>query len=133
MQTMRHINLFRKITRIETTNCFEYNNTIFFAVPRGLISQAVGPQGSNVRRIGETIRKKIRVIEMFEDSRNLQRFISSIVDPIQFNKFEVIENTAVITAGKQSKAALIGRNRGREQELQDILQKFFGIEKLRIV
>ena len=54
------------------------------------------------------------------------------MNPIEFNKVEVKENSVTISAGRQSKAALIGRNRTREKELADVLKNFFHITKLRI-
>jgi hypothetical protein len=42
MQFIRYANLFSKITRVRTNHCFEYNNTIVFAVPRRFIGQSIG-------------------------------------------------------------------------------------------
>jgi len=131
MKMMRYLNLFARITRIPTTNCFVYNNTIIFAVPQEKISMAVGKNGANVRKLGETLRKKIKVIGMAE-KENIEKFISSIVEPVGFTKVEVRDGEVVITAGRENKASLIGRKRVREQELTGILNKFFGITKLRI-
>jgi NusA-like KH domain protein len=133
MQLMRYINLFEKVCHVSTTNCFVYNNIIFFAVPRRFISKAVGDNGKNMKKIGETFRKRIKVIEMIEDIKDLDRFVGSIVEPVKFTKLEVRDNIVILTAGMQSKAALIGRNRVREQELEDTLKKFFGVEKLKII
>ncbi|MBT7484144.1 hypothetical protein HN680_05185, partial [Candidatus Peregrinibacteria bacterium] len=45
---------------------------------------------------------------------------------------EMKRGSIVVNAGRQSKAALIGRNRGREKELADVMKDFFGVSKLRI-
>lgn len=132
MQFMRYINLFEKMSRVSTTNCFVYNNTIFFAVPKSLVSQAIGPGASNVKRMSETLRKKIKVIVMPNDEKGIRNFIEEIVDPIQINALELKDGVVFISADRQGKAMLIGRNRVREQELMDILSKTFKIKGLKI-
>lgn len=132
MQLMRYINLFERISKVSTTNCFIYNNTIFFAVPKSLIFRAVGKNGENVKRVGEVFRRKIKIIEE-RDLKEADKFVADIVAPVEFVKFEIRNNIGILNAGKQSKAALIGRNRLREQELEDILKRFFGIIELKIL
>ena len=131
MKLIRYLNLFEKITRVTTKNCFEYNNSIIFAVHPHLISKAIGEQGRNIKNINEILGKKVRVISL--PFRGIENFIAEIVSPVKFKGIEINDKEVIINAGRQSKAALIGRNRAREQELEDILKKFFGIEKLKII
>jgi NusA-like KH domain protein len=132
MQLMRYINLFERICRVSTTDCFVYNNVIIFAVPKSKVSLAIGKNGANMRKIGEVLRKRIKVIEMPQEGVGVKKFVEAVVDPITFNKFEISNGMATISAGRQSKAALIGRGRSRQKELEDILIKAFNIRKLRI-
>ena len=134
MQVMRYINLFSKISRVNTKNCFVYNNQIYFAVPRSKVSMAIGKNASNVRKLSEILRRKIVIVETPGENNlnSVERFIKNVVSPIEFNKLEIKGGIAVITAGRQSKAALIGRGRIREKELGEILKDNFGILKVRI-
>jgi NusA-like KH domain protein len=134
MKMMRYINLFSKVSRVDTTNCFVYNGQIIFAVPKSKVSMAIGKDAVNVRRMREILGKKIRVVAMPEkESREeLVEFIGEVINPIEFNKIEVKEGSVTISAGRQSKAALIGRNRVREKELFGILKDHFGVRKFRI-
>ena len=134
MQMMRYINLFSKTTGVQTTKVFVYNNQIVFAVPGSKVSMAIGRGAVNVRRLNEILRKKIKVITMpaIDDDAGIGKFVEETVSPIEFTKVEVKEDSVVVTAGRQSKAALIGRGRQREKELADVLKNFFHIGKLRI-
>ena len=132
MQSMRYINLFEKISRVSTTNCFLYNNTIVFAVPGREVSRAIVKGAANIKHMQEILGKKVKVIQE-RDTNEIQKFIADLIDPITFNKVEIVDGTVAITAGRQSKAALIGRNRQREEELQEILKKFFNIDKIKIL
>jgi len=132
MKFMRYINLFSKICHVSTTNCFVYNNQIIFAVPKKEISVALGKKAMNVKKMSETLRKKIKVIEMPKDETNIKKFVEDLVSPVEFNNLEVKGSTVFISADRQGKAMLIGRNRIREKELSVILEKAFKITKLRI-
>jgi transcription antitermination factor NusA-like protein len=144
MQFMRYINLFGKISRVSTTDCFVYNGTIYFAVPKSLVMQAVGKNGENVKRLSETLRKRIRVISMQskekfeagsdEDKKKiLKSFIEEIVSPIEFGALEFVDGVVSITGTREQKAMMIGRDRARQNELQEILSRTFGVRELKFV
>tara|TARA_Y100000031_G_C8061179_1_gene310696 strand:+ start:274 stop:672 length:399 start_codon:yes stop_codon:yes gene_type:complete len=132
MQDMRYLNLFGKITQISTRFCFSYNNQIIFCVPKNLISKAIGENGRNVKKINEILGKRVKVIPKPKGVYDIRKFVENIVSPVKFNDLEVAENEIILTAGNQSKAALIGRNKRRFLELQKISKDYFEKE-LRIV
>ncbi|MGC9309882.1 MAG: hypothetical protein ACP5D2_04290 [Candidatus Nanoarchaeia archaeon] len=133
MKFMRYINLFARIAKVATTNCFVYNNAILFAVPKGMVSQAVGKKGENVKKLASILSKRVRVIPSPSGEEDMERFVRDVVSPATFNKISCDNGLVSISAGRESKAALIGRGRKRERELEKILQKLFNIKKVRIV
>lgn len=128
MQDMRYLNLFEKITRIRTRFCFKYNETIFFCVPRVFVSRAIGIGGKNIKELKMILNKRIKVVAVPEGIQDAQRFIQSIVDPVTFKNIQIEENEIILSAGTQSKAALIGRNKRRLLEMKKIVKDFFGKE-----
>ena len=132
MQTMRYINLLDKASHVKTRKCFLYNNIIIFAVPRAFMSQAIGPDATHIRFIQEQIGKRIRIIEEVWGVEDSEKFIAAIVAPVTFKSLEIKDNMLILTAGSQSKAALIGRNRRREDELRQISKDTFDLD-LKIV
>jgi len=129
MQTMRYINLLDKASQVKTKKCFVYNNIIFFAVPKHLVSKAIGPSAVNVKRIQEHLNKKIRIIAESEGLKDVGRFVKDVVAPVKFKSLEIKDNSFVLTAGSnQSKAVLIGRNRAKFDELREILYDMFGLD-----
>ena len=70
MQTMRYINLLDRASHVKTSKCFVYNNTIMFAVPKEMVSKAIGPDAINVRRIQEVLLKN-GYSSLLEDCGNL--------------------------------------------------------------
>lgn len=132
MQDIRHLNLFGKITKVTTRFCFRYNRTIIFCVPRPLIPKAIGKGGKNVKQISEILRKKIKIIPIPQGIKDAKYFIEKIVSPVTFKNLEIRDDGIILTAGTQSKAALIGRNKRRLFEIQKISKNYFGKE-IRIV
>jgi len=98
---------------------------ILYCVPKSLISKAVGKEASNLRRIGQVLKKRIKIIPIPEDE-DVKSFIQAIVSPVEFKELEIKEGEVILTAGSQSKAALIGRNKRRLLEMQEIIKGFFG-------
>jgi transcription antitermination factor NusA-like protein len=144
MQFMRYINLFGRISKVSTTDCFVYNGAIYFAVPKPLVMQAVGKNGMNVKRLSETLRKRIKVISMPSkdkfntgsdvDKKNiLKSFIEEVVAPVDFESLEYNEGVVSISGTREQKAMMIGRDRVRQNELQDILSRTFSVKELKFV
>ena len=132
MQSMRYLNLFAKITRIPTRFYFKYNENLVFCVPKSKISQAVGEEGKNVKKLNYILRKKIKIIARPMGIQDVKNFIGDVVKPTTFKDLEIRGNEIIITAGMQNKAALIGRNKRRFLELQKIARGYFD-KDLRIV
>jgi len=125
MKDIRYLNLFSKITRINTRYCFKYNEMIIFAVPKRFVSKAIGIGGKNIKKIIEILGKKIKVIASPENFEDTEQFLRDVVSPVSFKEMQITENEIIITAGSQYKAALIGRNKRRLLELQKITRDFF--------
>jgi len=125
MQHMRYINLFEKLSGVSTRYCFKYNETIFFCVPRSMISKAIGEAGRNVRQLSSILGKKIKIIPSPNGQEDIKTFIENIVAPVQFNDFRANENEVTVSGNTQTKASLIGRNKRRLLEMQEIIKNFF--------
>jgi len=133
MQTMRYINLLDRISHVKTNRCFVYNNIIIFAVPRMMISRALGENLSNIKEIQERLGKRVRIIEEARGIESARKFIQDIVYPAKFKSLEMRDNELVITAGgKQNKAILLGRDKARFAELEQIVKDNFGLD-LKII
>lgn len=132
MQKMRYINSLNQVSNVQTSRCFDYNNTIIFAVSRPFMSKAIGIGAKNIRMLQEIFGKRVRIIAEPSGNHDAERFVRDVVDPIQFKSLEEKDEGFVLTAGSQNKASLIGRNKRRLIELNQIMNDSFG-KGLRIV
>ena len=131
---MRYINLLDKVTRVRARKCFVYNNVIYFAVHPKFLSQAIGPSAKNLKIMSERLGKRVKIIRDTQDNlKGVEKFIESVVSPIEFISIESKNGFFVLTAGSRTTAAtLIGRNKVRLSELSKIIRSYFGKE-LKIV
>ncbi len=133
MQTMRYINLLDRASNVKTRKCFLYNNIIIFAVPKHLVSKAIGSDANNIRNLQEKLGKRVKIVKEPTGLSDAEEFISSIITPVKFKSVEIKENELIITAGNtQNKAGLIGRNKVRLEELKTIVKDVFNLD-LRIL
>ena len=134
-QKMRYLNVFGRITRLRVSDCFMYNNRIVFAVPHSLLSMAIGENGNNLKKASEILLRRSKVVPLPKDDspKNINYFLSAIVHPVEFKNLEVVGDEIIITAnGMENKAELMGRNKTRLRELQDIAKQYFN-KNLRVV
>jgi len=128
MQGMRYLNLFEKITGVRTRFYFEYNNTIMFCVPRSFLSKALGKNNQNLKKMSDIIKKRIRIVPNPRGIQDARNFIQAIVNPLTFKSLKVKDDEIILTAGNQSKAALLGRDKRRLNEMQKIIKDFFEVD-----
>ena len=132
MQRIRYLNLFEKITKVSTKNCFFYNNFVIFAVPSFCMSKAIGNKGENVKKLSSLFEKKVKIVSSPKSIRDAEKFIASIIEPLNFKSFKITSDSIIISANKENKALLIGRNKTRFMELGKIVKDIFN-KNLRIV
>lgn len=125
MQDLRYLNLFARITGVDTRYFFEYNNMLVFCVPRRLIKKALGQNAENLKKMSGITGKRIRVVAQPEGIEDVRGFIEMIISPITFNGLEVTPDEVIVNAGKMNKAMLIGREKRRLNEMKKIVKSFF--------
>jgi NusA-like KH domain protein len=132
MQFIRYANIFDKVTNIRTNHCFEYNNTIIFAVPRKFVMMAIGMDNCNLKRLSEIIGKRVKIVAIPNGNEDMESFISVVTHPVKFKAVEIKDGEVIINSSSQSKASLIGRDKRRLKEMENIIEQYFGIKRLRI-
>ncbi|MCL6500623.1 MAG: hypothetical protein K6T16_01155 [Candidatus Pacearchaeota archaeon] len=132
IQKIQYMNLFEKITHVKAKYCFNYDATVIFAVPKLLVTKAMGRNAENVNRLTERLNRKVKIVAVPQSTADLGRFVKVIIFPHKFKKLSLEDQQLFIFAMPREKAALIGRNKKRLQELSEVLDRFFNIKRVII-
>ncbi len=141
-ETLRYINAFYNVTRIRTIECFSFNSTLIFVVPKPLMSAAIGEKGKNVEKLSKMLNKRIKIVAMpmliktsqasTTDTEVLKheakQFIEAIIYPNKIQSIEIAKNTMVIHAGAKTKAMLIGREKRNIEQIKALVKRYFGLD-----
>ena len=133
MQFIQYMSFFERVIGLRTSHCFSYNRNLIFVVQPKFMAKAIGEHGNNIKKLSLKLKKRIKIISEPSGLKDIHKFVSAIVYPIKLNKISIENDGAVISASPQERAALIGRDKARLEELQNILEEYFSIKKLRIV
>ena len=131
MQFIRYVNLFNRFTGLRCNHCFEYNNTIIFAVTKNFIMKAIGNNNKNLEDLNRIIGKRIKIVAIPKGKEDIENFVSMIIRPLRFRAIEIKNDEIIISADLQNKASLIGKGKLRLAEMENILDQYFGIKKIR--
>ena len=131
LELIQYINLFEKITCVNVKNCFFHKDSLVFIISNGQISKAIGKKGFNIKKISRMINKKIKIAEYNDDP---VKFINSYVSPIDVDHIELKDKIINIKAkNSKDKGLLIGRNGRNLENIKNLINYYFKIEKVRII
>lgn len=126
IETIGYANTFENLTRVGVKDCFlDKNNNLVFIVDFGKAGMAIGKDGSNIKRLSNMLKKRIRVIEFNSDP---VKFAANAIHPL---KGEIRQEDKIIIIkadSMQDKAKLIGRNKQNLNALQELVNKYFDYE-----
>lgn len=128
---IKFISMFESMTQAEVKDCIELDAIIIFIVAEGQIGKAIGKDGSNVRRLENLLKKKIRIIEHNND---LTKFIENIIYPNRAKEIRQEGKIMIITpTDSKSRGFLIGRNAAILRSNENIVKRYFEIDEIKVV
>lgn len=99
-----------------------------FIVEKGQMGLAIGKSGQTLKRVEQTLKKTIRLIEFDED---IAQFIRNAIYPL--HKLTIIQNDrSILIKGDdtKTKALLIGRERSSLKKLNELVNRHFQIDEI---
>lgn len=120
---MGYINVFESITRAHVKDLIK-KSELMFIVKEGDAAKAIGKKGVNIRKLGRLLRKKIKVVEF---NSEVEKFIESLIKPIEGKIYKEDENVVIEARSSQDKANLLGKNKRNLEELNNIVKKYFKV------
>lgn len=132
MELMKYMNFFENVTGAKVKDCFIGNNDMLvFVVEQGEVGKAIGRAGSNIHRLEGNFKRKIKIVEF---NPEITEFAKNLIMPIRAEGIEMRERTLFIK-GEDAKVRgmLIGRESQNLKNYEEIIQRYFDIEKIKVI
>ncbi|MFT4309031.1 MAG: NusA-like transcription termination signal-binding factor [Candidatus Woesearchaeota archaeon] len=131
-QSMQVMKIFEKITASKLKDAFEVGDLQVFVVEPGQIGKAVGKAGTNVKKLAEQLKKKIKIIEYSPD---IKVFVKNTTFPLIPEEVLYDEENSIVTVIPKdtlSRGLMIGRQAIKLRETEKIIQRYFKIEEAKV-
>ncbi len=130
--TIKTMSFFESATHAKLKDCFvDQNNMLVFVVEPAQYGLAVGRGGANVRKLEESLKRKIKIAEY---SDNIASFIESLIHPSGAKSIDVAGDMVAITPDSPaSRSHLIGRAGKNVRNFESIIRRYFQIKELKVV
>jgi len=131
--TIRKMALFETITHSQLKDFFDdpVQERLVFIVLPGNLWRALGPKSSNVKKLENSFKRKIKIVEF---SDNLIQFIKNMAHPLIVT--EVSEEDGIVTIhheDMQTKGLLIGKNAKNLRNLEKNVRRYFDVKEIKVV
>ncbi len=128
---IKFISLFQSLTRTDVKDCLKFEDRMVFIVGQGQISKAIGRNGDNVRRIENSLNRKIKIVEF---NSEITAFVRNLIYPHRASDIKEDGKKVIITpADTRSRGRIIGRGAETLREYERITKRYFDIEEIKVV
>ena len=120
------MNLLGKLTRARIKDCFKEGETLYCIVERGEIGKAIGKGGANIKKIGQILKKKVKMVEYGDTA---SRFVMNLIYPVRVEEVREEEGVVeIIDSDRKKKGMLVGRDGVGLKLLNRAVKRFFDVE-----
>ncbi len=120
---MLFMNVFEKITHAKLKDCLETEHHIVFVVQPGQIGKAIGKMATNIKKMENALKKKVRVVE-FNPIKI--EFIKNLLYPRKYKGIEEKEGIIYVYGDNmEENSIIIGKKAQNLREIEKIAQRYF--------
>ena len=126
---MKYITLFESLTGAKVKDCI-VNDTVLFIIHENEMGMAIGKHGSNIKRVENSIKKKIKLTEFNND---ISQFVQNLIYPLKAKEIKEEDGIVIIYGNDvKTKGLLIGRDKHHINFVNNIVKRYFKIEKVKV-
>lgn len=123
--------LFETFTKANLKDCFyDQHNMLVFVVDAGEMAKAIGRNGSNVKRLENGLKRKIKIVEF---APTADAFLRNLIMPLRANNIIHEEEQMTIVADEsKTRGLLIGRAASNLRNYENTMQRYFKIREIKV-
>jgi len=123
MNIMKLMSIFETITHAKLKDCIAEDSLIIYVVKPGEMFKAIGRKGSNVKKLEQMLKKKVKIVEYNE---TIENFVKNLVAPAKLKDIKFEEGIITIfSVDLQSRGLIIGRDAKRLRSYESITKRYF--------
>ncbi len=127
---MKFMSMFQTLTKANLKDCFAEEGMLVFVVQPGEMGRAIGKNASNVRRLSDMLKRKIKIVEFNE---KVFEFIKNLIHPLKLMDIEESEGIITLTAiDSKTRGMLIGRAAENLRRLENQARRYFEIKEIKV-
>ena len=131
VNALNTMKLFDRITRASLKDCIIEEERIIFVVSEGELGKALGKQAMNIKRLLETLKKKIKIVEFSSDKL---KFISNFIHPLKVDSITEQDGIVMLEShDTKTKGLLIGRAAQNLRKLEEYVRRYYDVKEIKVV
>lgn len=132
VQILSTMALFEKITHARLKDCFDNRDKLTFVVQEGQIGKALGKQRVNLKKLEDTFKRKIKIVEFNSD---ILTFIKNLMFPLRILEIKREEDIIIIKGpDTKTKGLMIGAQAQNLRNYEEVTKKYFPeLKEIKIV
>jgi len=128
---LQYLSIFSQITGAFAKDCIVGRNSVTFVVGEGEMGLAIGKKGSNVKKLEQTLGKRVGLVEFSSDPA---QFIRNIFSPADVQRINVVDRNgkklAYVILDVKDRKALASRVDARANLARTLASRHFGIHNV---
>lgn len=126
-EIIQAMNLFEETTDVETVDCVDDEDSIYFLVEPGRAGAAIGKNGEKIKKVGNMLNKRVKV---FEYSDGDVDFVKNMI--VEANEIDIDGDTALVDVDKEDRGKVIGSDGNNIEKVRILLRRNSDIEDVKL-
>jgi NusA-like KH domain protein len=119
---LQWFSLFEKVTRVPVRDFFTFRNRMLFIIPEKTMVKALGKNMVNLRKLEESLKRKIKIVEFSPD---MLKLIVNILAPLKVTRMEEQDGVVTISGpDTKTRGLMIGARAQNLRALEEIIREY---------
>lgn len=131
-QEIQYLNAFQTISNASARDCLVGSSMLSFMVKEGQMGLTIGKNGANVKKLQQTLRKKI---ELFEHKENPEAFLKNVFPQVSFEGLQTVTEDSkkmlVARLDSENKRKIL-QDTGKIKRIKELMKRNYELDDIRI-
>lgn len=126
-EDVRVVGTFERMIGVHVRDCLLGEDTVYFLVEPGKMGMAIGRNGSKIKNVSLTLRKKVKIFEYADTPEKLVRNLIPGATSV-----DISNDMVTVSVPSSERSAVIGKGGSNIKIIRQFLNRHFNIKNLRL-